>query len=144
MEPLRNAICASTLMCCAPAMAEMATSAIEDGLAQRIVDWKRRVVATRQDLARHTLSASLLCGDRRSLHMWVLLPEPWRNETFVDAAEREGVLLCSAEAFSVAPKCDTHAVRLCLGAVSGDGELERVLGVIEGLTARGPTRRIVV
>jgi DNA-binding transcriptional MocR family regulator len=79
------------------------------------------------------------------MHLWMQLPEPWSNEDFVSAAEREGVLLCSANAFAAGPEDSTvKAVRICLGAASSADELDGTLTTIADLTVRGPVRQRTV
>jgi|AP95_1055475.scaffolds.fasta_scaffold09880_2 DNA-binding transcriptional MocR family regulator len=139
-EELEASICAST-MAVAPSMAEMLTAIIADGTAARIVAWKRREIATRQRVARRILDESLIEGDERSMHLWMRLPAPWSNDGFGSAAAREGVQLCSADAFSVDPDSTTRAVRICLGAAPGAVELEETLKLIANLAIRRPARR---
>jgi DNA-binding transcriptional MocR family regulator len=77
--------------------------------------------------------------------VWVTLPEPWRGEEFVLAAERAGVLVSAAETFVVSRAHTPHAVRLCLGAPEERSQVESALGrlahLLEGVPA--PCRALV-
>jgi DNA-binding transcriptional MocR family regulator len=59
--------------------------------------------------------------------VWITLPEPWRGEEFVAAAERAGVLVSAAETFVVSRTHTPHAVRLCLGTPESRSEVEGAL-----------------
>src|SRR6185295_15358792 len=69
-----------------PAMAELATSLITDGVAGRIVEWKRKEIAARQDIAMRVLSGLAIQTHPNSPHLWMRLPEPWRTDAFVARA----------------------------------------------------------
>jgi DNA-binding transcriptional MocR family regulator len=77
--------------------------------------------------------------------VWVTLPEPWRGEEFVVAAERSGVLVSAAETFVVSRAHTPHAARLCLGAPRSRAEVELALAslgrLLEGVPA--PCRALV-
>jgi DNA-binding transcriptional MocR family regulator len=75
----------------------------------------------------------------------VLLPEPWRGEELVAAAERQGVLVSGAETFVASRAHTPHAARLCIAAPASRDEvaqaLERVAHVLRGTPA--PCRALV-
>lgn len=61
--------------------------------------------------------------------MWISLPEGWRAASFVRAAERQGVILKSAEEFVLRHARAPHAVRL---AVNGQVDVARYeAGVVQ-------------
>ena len=108
------AIFASTVMA-SPLTAELVGAWIDDGLADRIVEWKRREIVTRQALARQLLPVELLSGHRSSPHLFLTLPAPWRAPDFVAQARARGVGITAAEEFVVGRTVAPHAVRICLG-----------------------------
>jgi DNA-binding transcriptional MocR family regulator len=117
-----------TLVNAPPAMAELATSLITDGVAGRIVEWKRKEMAARQDIATRVLQGLSLQTHPMSPHMWVRLPEPWQTDAFVVRARHRGILLTGAEAFAVGHETDLQAIRIALGPPPTRSALE------EGLT----------
>ena len=104
-----------TIVNAPPAMAELATSLITDGVAGRIVEWKRKEIAARQTIAARVLSGLTIQTHPQSPHVWVRLPEPWRTDAFVARARHRGILLNSAESFAVDHEPDVQAVRIALG-----------------------------
>jgi DNA-binding transcriptional MocR family regulator len=111
-----------------PAMAEMATSLITDGAAVRIVEWKRKEMSARQEIAVRALSGLSVQTHPQSPHVWVKLPAPWRSEAFVAHARHRGILLSGAESFAVGHETDLQAIRIALGPPATRSALE------EGLT----------
>ena len=104
-----------TIVNAPPAMAELATSLITEGVAGRIVDWKRKEIAARQDIVLRVLGGLSMQTQPASPHAWVTLPEPWRTDAFVARARHRGILLNSAESFAVGHETDVEAVRIALG-----------------------------
>ena len=100
-----------TMVNAPPAMAELATSLITDGVAGRIVEWKRKEIAARQDIAMRVLRRAVdVQTHPQSPHVWVRLPEPWRTEAFVARARHRGILLTGAESFAVGHETDVQAI----------------------------------
>lgn len=93
---------------------EAATRWLTDGTARKIERLKRRDAAERQRLARACLRGLKLRGDARTYHLWLELDAPWRAETFVEAALREGIALAPSSAFAVQAGHSPRAVRLAL------------------------------
>lgn len=117
-ERINAAVFASTVMA-SPLTAELVSDWIDQGLADRVVAWKRSEIAARQALARQLLPVSLLSGvSPISPHLWLPLPEPWRGPDFVAQARARGVAVNGAEEFIVGRVEAPHAVRVCLGMPS--------------------------
>lgn len=127
-----------TLVNAPPAMAELATSLITDGVAGRIAEWKRKEIAERQMIATRVLAGLDVQTQARSPHLWVRLPEPWRTDTFVARARHRGILLNSAESFAVGHETDVQAVRITLGPPSTRSALEEGLSEIVKMLKRVP------
>jgi DNA-binding transcriptional MocR family regulator len=117
-----------TLVNAPPAMAELATSLITDGVAGRIVEWKRKEVAARQDIAKRVLQGLSVQTHQQSPHLWVRLPEPWRSDAFVTRARHRGILVTGAESFAVGHETELQAIRIAIGPPATRAALE------EGLT----------
>jgi DNA-binding transcriptional MocR family regulator len=134
---LAAAIRATTWMA-APLMAEIAARWIRDGTAERILKRKRQEAAARQRLAAAALARFSFQSHPAAYHFWLHLPEPWRSETFTDAARRRGVAVAPAQAFVVGRIAVPHAVRLCLGGTAGREPLEKGLRVLAGILETAP------
>jgi DNA-binding transcriptional MocR family regulator len=123
-----SALVLRTIVHAPPAMAELSTSLITEGIAGRIVEWKRKELMARQEIARRTLAGLNVQSHPQSPHVWVRLPEPWRTDAFVARARHRGILVNGAESFAVDHETDVQAVRIALGPPATRSALE------EGLT----------
>ena len=119
-------------------MAELATSLITEGVAGRIVEWKRKEIAARQNIAARVLGALTIQTHPQSPHVWVRLPEPWRTDAFVARARHRGILLNSAESFAVDHETDVQAVRIALGPPATRSALEDGLTELVRMVNRVP------
>ena len=127
-----------TLVNAPPAMAELATSLITDGCAGRIVEWKRKEFAARQEIATRVLSGLEVQTHPQSPHVWVKLPEPWRADAFISRARHRGILLTGAESFAVDHETDLQAIRIALGPPSTRAALEEGLNELVRMVNRVP------
>jgi DNA-binding transcriptional MocR family regulator len=127
-----------TLVNAAPAMAELATSLITEGVASRIVEWKRKELAARQHIAVRALGGLRNQTHPFSPHVWLMLPEPWRTDAFVARARHRGILLNSAESFAVDHETDVQAVRIALGPPATRSALEEGLTELVRMVNRVP------
>jgi DNA-binding transcriptional MocR family regulator len=121
-----------------PAMAELATSLITDGVAGRIVDWKRKEFMARQAIVARVLAGLEMQTESYSPHVWVRLPEPWRSDAFVTRARHRGVLVSGAESFAVREESAVQAVRIALGPPATRTALEDGLGELLRILNRVP------
>lgn len=122
-----------------PAMAELATSLITEGVAGRIIEWKRKEIAARQDIAVRALGGLAIQTHPLSPHLWVRLPEPWRSDAFVSQARHRGILLNGADAFAVnRDGSDVQAVRIALGPPATRSALEEGLTELMRMVNRVP------
>ncbi|MCC7415615.1 MAG: PLP-dependent aminotransferase family protein [Acidobacteria bacterium] len=121
-----------------PVMAELATSLITDGVAGRIVEWKRKELAARQDIAGRVLRDLPLQTHPMSPHMWVTLPEPWQADALVARARHRGILLTGAESFAVGHETDLRAIRIALGPPATRAALEDGLAELVRIVQRAP------
>jgi len=120
-----------------PVMAELATSLIVDGVAGRIVDWKRKEFAARQEIASRVLNGLPFQTNSHSPHVWVRLPQPWRTDVFITRARHRGILLNGTESFAVASDAKLAAVRIALGPAATRAALEdglnEIVRIVHGL-----------
>jgi DNA-binding transcriptional MocR family regulator len=134
---LAGAIRTTTWMA-APLMAEIAALWIKDGSADAILKRKRKEAAARHRLALGILDGQRLGAHPAAYHLWLHLPEPWRSETFVEAARRRGVAVTPAQAFVVGRSATPDAVRVCLGAARDRTQLEAGLRTLADILGEAP------
>jgi DNA-binding transcriptional MocR family regulator len=128
----------------APLLAEITTAWIESGQAVAMADWKRNEIGVRYGLAREILEPWLQGSLEPCFHLWIALPEPWRSETFVARARDRGVVVNSAEEFTVGRQSTPHAVRVCLGATLSRDRLEDGLRRLAELLREVPEPNLTV
>lgn len=93
-----------------------ATRCASDGTVAAIQAAKRADAALRQGIVSERLAGFDIQADPGSFHCWWTLPEPWRAETFVAAAARQGIAVTPAAAFAVGAGRAPNAVRLALSS----------------------------
>ena len=111
-------------------MAEIAARWIANGTADALVDFQRREVAARREMATRLLAEFPSRTHPKSFGMLIPLPEPWRAQAFVAELKSKGVLVLPAETFAVVPATAPQAVRVCLCAARGRAEVERGLDLL--------------
>ena len=119
-------------------MAELATSLITDGVAVRIVEWKRKEIAARQEIARRVLQGLSMQTHPMSPHLWLRLPDPWQADAFVARARHRGILLTSADSFAVGHETDLQAIRVALRPPATRSALEEGLSELLRIVNRAP------
>lgn len=100
-----------------------------DGTAAEISRLKRDDAKLRQQLALELLKGLQVQTNPKSYHLWLMLPEQWRSQTFVAAAARHDIALTPSSAFAVNPGHAPNAVRLALAHPSHD-ELREALATL--------------
>jgi DNA-binding transcriptional MocR family regulator len=95
---------------------EAATHCVTDGTAATIQAAKRADAAQRQRIVADRLAGFAVRADPRAFHCWWELPEPWRADTFVAAAARQGIAVTPAAAFAAVQSRAPNAVRLAVSA----------------------------
>ncbi len=129
----------ATAWASAPLMAEIASTWIRSGTADAILAERRREAAARQALARSILVGAEYDAHPNGYHLWLRLPEPWQSASFSTECRRRGVSVTPAEVFLVGRGVAPPAVRVCLGAPVGHGELEKGLRLLAETLAATPT-----
>jgi DNA-binding transcriptional MocR family regulator len=109
---------------------EIACRLIDDGIALRLAEQQRAELRTRQAIAAEILSGNKVASLPSALHVWLTLPESWRAEGFVVAANARGLAVTPAEAFMVGHGPAPQAVRLSVsGATPSQDELRQGLEI---------------
>jgi len=107
--------------------AELFTSLVESGEADRLVARKRELVRDRQRIARRVFAGALGATHPASPHAWLHLGEDWTAQDFAHAARSRGVTVAPSTVFAIDRRTAPHAVRISLGATSSTPELEAAL-----------------
>ncbi|GAB3426362.1 PLP-dependent aminotransferase family protein [Massilia solisilvae] len=123
----------ATIWMVSPLVTELAASWQRQGLADRILRWRRDEAAARAQLARQHLGVPV---NGMASHVWIALAPGWRGDRFVQGLERQGVLLAAGESFAVQPSARGY-VRVTLGAVPRRASLARGLELV-GAALRQP------
>ncbi|WP_436644387.1 PLP-dependent aminotransferase family protein [Microbaculum sp. FT89] len=120
-----------------PLMAEIATRWLDDGTAETLLQWQQAQLSRRNDIAARLLRGLPYTGSPNGMHVWMRLPDPWREDMFVAHARNNGVAVAAGSNFAISDDQHHPAVRICLGAGSEE-ELERGLSVIARLVRSPP------
>jgi DNA-binding transcriptional MocR family regulator len=116
-----------------PLMAEVATSWIESGMADRLIECRRAELHERNRIAREVLGDRALSSHPCGHHVWLELPHPWRSDLFALRAERLGIAVGGSEWFHVGRDTGPEAVRICIGNAPGRDVLRRALQRLDTL-----------
>jgi len=118
-----------------PLMHEIAARLIREGAAAKSGALIREEARARQALAGQILGNQHCARQPTSLNIWLTLPEAWRREAFVQAAQRLGVIVASADVFAVGRGSLPHAVRISLAAPRRRERLQQGLEIVKALLA---------
>ncbi|QWW72402.1 PLP-dependent aminotransferase family protein [Rhizobium sp. WYJ-E13] len=123
-------------MMASPLFAAVASRWIYSGYHQEAA-----LLIAEENVRRQTIAANLFqdCefeADRRTPHMWLRLPAPWRANDFVHQCERLGVIVLGSPSFSVNSPI-SEAVRISVGAAPSQKALEDALNTLRAVLTKG-------
>jgi DNA-binding transcriptional MocR family regulator len=141
IDDLTSAVHATTWIP-APFMSEVASMWMTDGTAKRIVNEHRRVATQRQKIVRDMLGEYKFQSQESAFHIWLTLPEAWREDDFIAECLARGVALNSSDNFAISPGRVPQAVRICLGGFrTNTDHLERGLEIMNDVLRQGYRHR---
>ena len=105
---------------------------MSDGTASELARLKRMDAEQRQKIAFNHLAGFELQTNRKSYHLWLILPSHWRSQTFVAAAARRDIALTPSTTFAVSPGHAPNAIRLALAAPAIE-QLDAGLRTLSGM-----------
>ncbi|WP_421870792.1 PLP-dependent aminotransferase family protein [Pararhizobium sp.] len=126
-----------------PAIAEIATRWVSNGTAMELVNWQRRALARRHEIATEALGALFYHSHPQSLHIWLPLTCQHTEEGFVAQARLRGVAIAPGASFQTADHGRAPAVRISLGSTT-EAELRTGLGIVASLAHGNPEALLLV
>ena len=121
----------------APLAGELFARAQRAGVVAEALRQQRLEIAERQELATRLLAPLELRTRPTSLHLWLLLPEPWTSAEAAVALARQGVLVAPAERFVVGRGSAPRAVRVSISAPATRTHLRQALERVAATLAAG-------
>ena len=122
-------------------MCEVERRWLEDGTADRFIDWHRREAKARQKIAQKVLAGAEYKTHPSSYHLWLNMPEHWRAENFVSRVAEDGVTVLPSSSFAIGNAGTEEAVRVCLGSPNSKEKVEaglKILACVLEETQRSP------
>ncbi|CAG9297831.1 aminotransferase-like domain-containing protein [Celerinatantimonas diazotrophica] len=98
-----------------------------------ILDKIRHEVAQRAQIALNILQRCVLKYQHGGFHIWLSLPDTWRLSDFIHAAEQRGVVVKSAENFTLPAGTVTPAIRVSIGCPSNRKQMMQGLTILKEL-----------
>jgi DNA-binding transcriptional MocR family regulator len=129
---LGAAVFASTVMA-SPFGVEIVGRWLADGLAERVIEWKREEFTARATVARQVLGLKDLAP--ACPHVW-LPTERHTAMELVEQARLRGVLVSPGQSFAIGRGPAPQAVRLCLGPPATREALMQALAVVSEVRSR--------
>ncbi len=99
---------------------------------------QRNLLGKRQQLVQRLLGHHALESRPTSLHVWVSLPDAWRDEELQQQAEQEGLAITTAVPFMVEQTPPPRRIRASLGAEQDIARLEEGLKRLAVLLDEAP------
>jgi len=122
----------------APLMPEIATHWLESGEAQRLIDLQRARIDERLVVARHELAGLEFKWSAHHPHVWLPLPDLWRAGPLAARLRQVGVLVRTADQFTVGRSPSPNAVRISLNTAGSPEQLARGLQIVVSVLGNPP------
>lgn len=115
---------------------EMICRLLASGESEKIIEVKRKAMASRQRMAWDKLKGHDFKANESSPFIWLNLPCDWKSADFEEAARAQGVGIISSHKFHVGNSEPPNAVRLSLGTVVDERELAQGIDILLKLLHR--------
>jgi DNA-binding transcriptional MocR family regulator len=125
-----------------PLIAEIASRWIKDGTANELLEWQRTQLGRRNQIAAKILQDIPYSASQNGMHVWLPLPDRWREDDFVALARHDGVAIAAGSNFAAEGLSIPPGVRVCLGAGS-EAELEEGLRILVRLLQAAPEKALL-
>jgi DNA-binding transcriptional MocR family regulator len=133
---LESAVYATVSFASAPS-AEIFTSLVESGEADRIVEKKRKIIREHQRVARRILGNRIKGTHEMCPHIWLGLPEEWDAQDFAQESAARGVSIAPSSVFALDRRQLRNAVRVAVGAAPNAADLQAALETIVSVMTDG-------
>jgi DNA-binding transcriptional MocR family regulator len=117
-----------SMLTVSPLMAGIGANWLDDGTADRIIEWKRSDIRWRWHMASGFFG--LDTQGHFAAHVWLPLPGTIQAGDFAARVRARGVVLAPSSGFAVDPETAPPAVRICLGVPSTRARLQQALEVV--------------
>ncbi len=127
-----------------PFMIELTCQWLVSGHADRMLLQQRKILRERGELLRHHLAKFGVQYQEGGMHAWLPLPPYWRCQSFVQAANQQGIGVAGAELFSAAHFPSPQAVRLSISHPGDNVSLDKALCILRELLETEPTPQWII
>lgn len=127
-DPVTRAIHMS-LLAVSPVPAAIGAGWLEDGTADRIIEWKRQEMRWRWEMAMGLFGLDS-AGTHFASHLWLPLSGSGSPEEFAARVQRRGVLVASSAGFAVDLESAPRGVRICLGVPLTRARVQQALETV--------------
>ena len=130
----RRSVCEAvlnTVWMTPPLNVELVSMWIRDGVADKVIDVKRKEAAERFALAEKILQGYSFTGIPTGFFIWLSLPTPWRGHIFEQRMREIGVNVFGAEKFTVGDALAPAAARISLTGAKTKEELATGLQLVK-------------
>lgn len=103
-----------------PLMADIASRWVADGTVSMLLDWQRKELRKRHQLARECLGGIRYSSHPQSLHLWLPLDAGHSEDAFISNVRLRNVGIARGSAFALGPQPHRPAVRISVGSTSLD------------------------
>ena len=101
-----------------PINAHITSNIINNKQIKDIIDFRRKDVIKRQEIANEILGEIDILANKYSMHIWLKLPEPIRANQFVSFLRSKEIAITPTEDFAVDRGNTIHGVRICLCSIN--------------------------
>ncbi|HEY9079013.1 PLP-dependent aminotransferase family protein [Magnetovibrio sp.] len=123
-----------------PLMGEIAARWVTSGIAQQIIDWHRREMIARNQIAAEVLQDFTFASKPESLHIWLdLPPDHYADDTIRELSQR-GVIMAGPESFITTQPNVPRSLRLCLGSAPSREQLHAALVQVRAVLTAQPVQ----
>ena len=125
--------------------AEIATQWIENGTAQKLIEFQRRELTIRNKIAATAFDGFEFQALPTGMHIWMQMPDAWHPAAIVTQARQHDILIAPSEMFAVGRHHPSNAVRLSLGgAVASHTLLKRGLETLASILRDSPENSYLI
>lgn len=127
-----------------PVMIELTCQWLSTGQADKMLLNQRKILKERGELLRHHFRDFDIRYRDGSMHAWLILPEQWRAQSFIQQADAVGVGLAGGDLFAAGHYPSPHAVRLSISHPVSNTSLDEALVKLKELLNTEPSPHLFI